>query len=184
MAGISAALRGEPVPAEVRARALRRRRYLWTFEAGNAVLLPAIAAYLVRSSGARVGLATVSGAVLCGVLLLEGAAYWFLKRRQLRDGRAREPLPHRRVFAAVRAVGPTVLAVGALAWVSSLLSGAAGVDLVVGALLWLLAVAEHVNYHHVQLMHDTRADWRRLRRTRHLRRSFLAADLDRVDRSG
>lgn len=87
------------------------------------------------------------------------------------------------MFAAVRAVGPTVLAVGALAWVSSLLSGAAGVDLVVGALLWLLAVAEHVNYHHVQLMHDTRADWRRLRRTRHLRRSFLAADLDRVDRS-
>lgn len=184
MAGISAALRGEPVPDEVRTRALARLRYLWTFEAGNAVLLPAIAVYLVRSSGAGVGLATVSGALLSSVLLLEGAAYWFVKRRQLRDGRADETLPHQRLFAAVRAVGPAVLAVGVLGWLVPAARAAALADVLAGALLWLLAVAEYVNYHHVQLMHDTRADWRRLLRTRRLRRSFMAADLDRVGRGG
>jgi hypothetical protein len=37
-------------------------------------------------------------------------------------------------------------------------------------------VFEHVNYFHVQLMYDTRADVRRLRASG-LRRSHLAADL-------
>jgi hypothetical protein len=39
-------------------------------------------------------------------------------------------------------------------------------------LAWL---EEH--YFHWQLMHDTRADWRRLRASGWLRRSFLSADL-------
>jgi hypothetical protein len=41
-----------------------------------------------------------------------------------------------------------------------------------------------VNYFHRQLMHDTRADMRRLLSTRRLRRSFLALDLARADGRG
>jgi hypothetical protein len=46
-----------------------------------------------------------------------------------------------------------------------------------GLLLYGLAVAEYVNYFHWQLMHDTRADLRRLLRTGRLQRSHLYADL-------
>lgn len=46
-----------------------------------------------------------------------------------------------------------------------------------GLVLYGLGLAEYVNYFHRQLMHDTAADWRRLLRTRRLRRSHLAEDL-------
>ena len=44
-------------------------------------------------------------------------------------------------------------------------------------LLFVLAVAEYVNYFHWQLMYDNRADIRRLVRTGRLCRSHLYADL-------
>jgi hypothetical protein len=45
--------------------------------------------------------------------------------------------------------------------------------------LWLFALLEHVNYFHVQLSHQTRADLARLVRTRRLRRSHLSRDMAR-----
>jgi hypothetical protein len=49
-----------------------------------------------------------------------------------------------------------------------------------GVVLVALAVAEHVNYFYRQLMHDTRADLRRLWRTRRLHPSHLNIDLRRL----
>ena len=48
------------------------------------------------------------------------------------------------------------------------------------AFLVAFAGLEHVNYFHVQLMHDTRADWAYLLRHRRLRRAPLADDLRRT----
>lgn len=178
--GIGAALRGEPVPDTVRGRAVRRLRTLWALEALNAVLVPGVGVYLVASASRGVGLPTAAGGVLCALWLVQGAAYWRIKQLQV-QGRARSaPLPGWRAFALLRRTGPALLAVGAACWAAPWALGAAGVDVAVGATLWLLAVLEHVNYFHYQLMHDTRSDWRRLRRTRRLRRSFLSLDLDRA----
>lgn len=114
------------------------------------------------------------GFALCAVLLLEGAAYWTAKLRQLATGRA--VLPAARVFAAARLVNVPLLAAGVLltAWHAS--GTPAGVP---GVLFALFAVLEHVNYFHTQLMYDTRED-RRYRRERGLRRAHLARDLARA----
>lgn len=67
-------------------------------------------------------------------------------------------------------------AAGALV-VTFLATGSIDQDGVLGASLLVLAVLEHVNYFHVQLMHDTRSDLRRLWRSKRLRKSHLARDL-------
>lgn len=110
---------------------------------------------------------------LFALLLVEGAAYWLAKLHQLRTGRRHVPaLP---AFRAARVANPLVLAAGLAAT-----GYAAAVD--PGRASWpglafaLFAVLEHVNYFHVQLMHDTLADLRRFRSIG-LRTSHLARDL-------
>ncbi|GAB7040692.1 MULTISPECIES: hypothetical protein [Catenuloplanes] len=103
------------------------------------------------------------GFALFALLLVQGAAYWLAKLRQ--TGRT---VPGLRFFRAARLVNPALLVAGLLV--------TAGTRAWPGLFFAVFAVLEHVNYFHVQLMHDTRADLRRL--TRHgLRRSHLARDL-------
>lgn len=173
-------MRGVPVPEPVRARALARLRYLWQWEAANVVLVPVLTALTMRSFNGSIGPATVVGAALCSAWLAVGALYWRIKLDQLAAGTISTPLPRRRLFATVRRFGPVLLGVAALAWIVPWATGSTSRgDLVAGVVLWLLAVLEHINYFHRQLMHDTSSDLRRLVATRRLRPSLLAEDLAR-----
>lgn len=115
----------------------------------------------------------VVGFVLFAWLLAQGGAYWFLKLRQLQLRLPR--LPGISAFRALRMLNVVLLVAGGAVVVLGVVRNP-------GAASWpglgfaVFAVLEHVNYFHVQLMHDTRADWRRLRSSG-LRRSHLAADL-------
>ncbi|GAA2850125.1 hypothetical protein Acy02nite_33250 [Actinoplanes cyaneus] len=118
----------------------------------------------------------ISGFAAFAVLLVVGAVYWALKLRQLRR---REPhLPGRRQFAAVRAVLPVVLAVVLIVCVIAVARepGAASWP---GLAFAFFGALEYVNYFHVQLMHDNRADLRRLG-TVGFRRAHLSRDLRSV----
>jgi hypothetical protein len=109
-------------------------------------------------------------------LLAVGGWYWHRKLQQLRDGRPLEdamPVLHRARRDARRTLTALTMAM-AVSWVAAV-GGTA--DRAWATLLILLAWAEYSNYFHVQLMHDTRSDLARLRRTRRLRRSWLASDL-------
>ncbi|WP_229829948.1 hypothetical protein [Actinoplanes ianthinogenes] len=107
-------------------------------------------------------------------LLATGAAYWSMKLRQLRRKQPR--LPARRYFAAARILLP-------IATAAALIVCAVSVARLPGASSWpglafaVFAALEYVNYFHVQLMHDNRADLRRLF-TSGFRRSHLARDLN------
>ncbi|MFJ4962816.1 hypothetical protein EES43_16445 [Streptomyces sp. ADI96-02] len=166
-----------------RAALLKRLRTLTLLEAANIAL---IGWAVFAALGAPFSPANAAGYGLVAVLLIVGSAYWALKLRQLRTGARKPPLIGlfwwlRPLCALALAAGLAVLAVAApgrppSAWVP-------------GLVLYGLALAEYVNYFHRQLMHDTRADWRRLLRTRRPRRSHLAEDLrthrdDRVRTSG
>jgi hypothetical protein len=109
-------------------------------------------------------------------LLATGGWYWHRKLQQLRDGRPLEdavPVLQRVGRQARRLM--TVLTVGmGASWATATGSTA---DRAWATVLILFAWLEYVNYFHVQLMHDTRSDLARLRRTRRLRRSWLAQDL-------
>lgn len=110
------------------------------------------------------------------LLLVEGAGYWAAKRHQLR-GHARG-LPGERAFRAALVVNPVLLAVG-LAVTGYATATDPGRGTWPGLVFATFALLEHVNYFHVQLMHDTVADLRRLRSVG-LRRSHLACDLGRA----
>ncbi|MDR7279500.1 hypothetical protein [Catenuloplanes atrovinosus] len=123
---------------------------LWGWAAFGALGLPATALDL-------------AGFALFALLLAEGAGYWLAKLCQ--TGRT---VPGLWFFRAARLINPVLLAAGLIltvtgrAWAGLFFTG--------------FAVLEHVNYFHVQLMYDNRADLRRLAR-RGFRRSHLARDL-------
>ncbi|MEU2939476.1 hypothetical protein ABZ620_00775 [Nocardiopsis alba] len=126
--------------------------------------------------------ANLAGFAVCSVLLIQGSAYWYLKLRQLDRG---ERLPAgMAVFGVLRVVNPILLLVSGayIGW--TLLNGVSWwTEVLLGIVLWVLAVLEQVNYFHVRLSYDNRADLSRLMRTRRLRRSHLARDLGRARRA-
>ncbi|MGH3648009.1 MAG: hypothetical protein ACRDTM_12640 [Micromonosporaceae bacterium] len=123
-------------------------------------------------------LPNLAGFCLFAVLLVEGAGYWLAKLYQLRT---REPaLPGVSIFCAARVVNPVLLAIG-VSVTGYAVANAPGLASWPGLGFALFAVLEHVNCFHVQLMHATTADLRRLR-SGGLRRSHLARDLKRPSR--
>ena len=151
----------------------RRLRSLAVMELLNVALQAGLWFGLV---GLPVTVANLIGYGLFAVLLLEGATYWLAKLRQLRGRRPH--LPGVRVFRAARVVNPAILAAGLLITGRAVFADPGRASWP-GLAFALFAVLEHVNYFHVQLMHDTVADLRRLRSVG-LRRSHLARDLARA----
>ena len=119
--------------------------------------------------------ANLAGFAAFAVLLPEGAAYWAAKLRQLSSRRSR--LPGARWFRAARVANLPLLA-AALALTATAAWTRPGRGSWLGLGFALFAVLEHVNYFHLQLMHSTRADLRRLLATGP-HRSHLATDLSR-----
>ncbi|MER7416286.1 hypothetical protein ABT346_05775 [Micromonospora peucetia] len=153
-----------------REAARRRLRSLVGWELLN---VPLQAWLWFRLVGVPLTAVNLAGFGAFAALLVVGAAYWALKLRQLRR---REPrLPGRRHFAAARAALPILLAVVVTACAVAVVR-APGAQSYPGLAFGIFAALEYVNYFHVQLMHDNRADLRRLA-TVGLRRSHLARDL-------
>ncbi|MFI5914198.1 hypothetical protein [Dactylosporangium sp. NPDC051541] len=147
----------------------RRARTLAVLELVNVFLLSWLFFGVLH---VRPTLPNVLGMTLIALFLLIGAAYWALKYAQL-AARHRHPAGMH-VFRALNWLGVAALAAGAVV---------IGLDPTLPAVLfWLFALLEYVNYFHVQLMHDTRADLRRLARTGRPHRSHLRRDLQRPPR--
>jgi hypothetical protein len=155
------------------ARRMRTAAVLEAFNAGWLALL------IFGVAGAPLSVANLVGYGVLAVLLLEAAAYWTLKHRQLRS-HARCP-PGLAGFRVLRPANVSLLAAALVVIVIATIRQP-GADTWPGAGFWLFGLVEHVNYFHVQLSHQTRADLRRLVRTRRFRRAHLATDLARCRR--
>lgn len=122
--------------------------------------------------------ANLSGFMLVTFVLLQGSAYWMGKRRQLGGHRA-AAVNVVRVLRVLAPVNVVLIAIGVVPIVVEAQSGSLG-RFWLGAALWILAVAEHINYFHFQLAYGRRADRAWLLRNRRLRRSHLSRDLSRL----
>ncbi|MEU2601383.1 hypothetical protein [Streptomyces hirsutus] len=158
-------------PTRSRAALATRLRTLAVLELANIFLIGWV---VFVSLDAPATAANTAGYLLVTWHLFIGAGYWAVKLRQLRDALPRPPLIA--VFRRLRSVCAAGLAVG-LVVIATSFAGQPGAAWVPGLVLYGLALAEYVNYFHWQLMHDTRADWHRLLRSRRLRRSHLSEDL-------
>ncbi|MFI6789788.1 hypothetical protein ACIBG4_20925 [Nonomuraea sp. NPDC050383] len=144
------------------------------------VNIPLIAGVLTGMLGMPLTLANSAGLVLVLLVLAEGGVYWWLKFAQLSS---RAPIPAgMAVYRMISPINVGLFVAGAVVVGASLVMGGSGAQVWPGAALWVFALLEHVNYFHLQLMHDTRADLGHLVRTGRLRRSHLALDMARVSR--
>ncbi|MFN5496085.1 MAG: hypothetical protein ACK5C3_05860, partial [bacterium] len=163
---------------------IRRLTNYWKIEAGNAVLIPAIAVYFVLRSGATITPALVLSGLACSFLLVIGT---IVLRMMLRKARG-EPNPTKGRVALLAwmrwpAIGLCVAAAVALG--AQCIADGVQLDarFVAPAILLLLAVLEYINYYHFQLQHfDHAPDWQRLVSGRGFRRSHLAREIDRWKR--
>ena len=152
-------------------RMARRMRVQGSVELVDVALLPAV---VLRLMGPSPG--NVAAWVAVDAVLVVGAGYWFA-----RSARARHRLPrtpHLGVFAVARPVLVAVVSVTAIVDVVDVATGS-GAARWVAPPLWLFAVAEYVNYFHVQLSYRSRADIRRLVRHRRLVPAHLGRELSR-----
>lgn len=155
----------------------RRLLFLCVLELVN---IPLYGFVLFGMLGAPPSPANLAGFGMFALLLVEGSAYWWLKLRQTARG---DRLPAgMAVFSVLRRVDIALFALTGALVVWTWAEGAHWTETAVAVPLGLFAVLEYVNYFHVQLMHDNRADLERLRRTRRLHRSHLARDMARAAR--
>ena len=163
---------------------VRRLNTYWKSEAGDALLIPALAVYLVLRSGGKVSTALVLSGLACSLLLVIGTVVLRMMLRRAR-GEARAdadwiPLLDRMRWPAIGLCVAAAIANGA-DWISG--NAELSVQFVAPAVLLLLAVLEYVNYYHVQLQHfDHAPDWQRLVSGRGFRRSHLAREIERWKR--
>lgn len=150
-----------------------RLRRTATVEALNIGIL-AVVFFVVASVPATT--ANLVGYGLVALLLLEGSGYWWLKHRQLLSG-ARCP-GAMGTFRVLRAANVVLLLIAVPVIVVELWYRP-GAQSWPGLAFAVFAVAEHVNYFHIQLSHQSRADLRRLVRTLRLPKAHLAKDLRR-----
>ncbi len=148
-----------------------RLRTLATLELANIVWIGWV---VFTALNAPTSAVNTVGYGLVAAHLIIGAGYWAVKLRQLRAGLRRPPMIG--VFRWLRPVCAMGLAAG-LVVIAASFTSRPGATSVPGLVLYGLALAEYVNYFHWQLIHDTRADWRRLLRTRRLHRSHLYEDI-------
>lgn len=150
---------------------LRRLRTLAILEFANVVIISVVLLGFFRMPPT---LSNLTGLGLVAVFLVEGGAYWWLKSRQLVSGAAAPAGMD--AFRLLKRANVGLLAVGAMVVAVDSVTGGVGVRTWPGVALWAFALLEYVNYFHVQLMHDTRADLARLA-AHGFRRSHLARDL-------
>lgn len=164
-------------------RVIARLRRLRDWEGIAVGLMPAIAVYVWPEIDSLGGwLIRVPALAMVSLILAQGTVYWHLKLRSVRN---RIPLPTWFCGAFRRARAAS--AAGLLASVAVLigsyaLGNGSTPDLAWGLGLLTFATLEYVNYFHVQLMHDSFADWRYLVRHRRLREAPLRTDLRRICR--
>ena len=155
-----------------------RLRNLRNLEAFNVLLFWGLFAWSWRGAGWPSTWGVRAYALLIvSVILVEGACYWHLKLESLST---RRPLPgwFARTFTRLGRLNLALVALAApVALLLYRLGLSSSTDLILGLLLLIFAVLEHINYFHLQLMHDNRNDLAYLRRHRRLRRSPLAQDL-------
>lgn len=176
---------GDDVGRDARARRAPRAFGLYAaMEAGNIVLLPALAVFLTRPDSGPEIAALALASFAAGVFLLVGTLYWRGVHRRLRhgDGQALR----RAVAFADRAERPglALILLSALVFLWALGSEGWSGAVIAGGALTLLALLEWVNYYRRQLQHfDNGADLRRLLSGRGFKRSHLGRELAAYRRS-
>ncbi len=157
---------------------LRRLRSLRNWEFLNIFLLPAFLWYILGEASAATWLLYGSAMGLICWLLVQGTLYWHLKLRATARKTRTLPAFFVPTFMTFRMSNLVCFVLFPLLAGDLRSTGQIHTSQLVGAsLLWFFAILEHINYYHLQLMHDNPHDIRYLIQHKRLRPSPLATDL-------
>jgi hypothetical protein len=167
---------------KTRADLLKRLDPYWKMEAANVLFVPA---FLIWLSDWRLSWITLAPMVAIMLLLVIGTLYWRGKVRQLRGDGGDFSVLLRRISSwrqpalALTLCGCVSAMLGWL--VPSWSAGLADRNIATGCAV--LAVLEYINYYHRQLQHfDNRDDFQRLLAGKGFRKSWLARDIEVLNR--
>jgi hypothetical protein len=174
---------------------IRRLSWYWPMEAANVVLVPAFAIGAVLWAGERIPPTMIYALYPNIALLAIGALYWRAALKRLQG----DPKPMAYWLGWFSGLQRFVVVFLFLACGAALIDLWSGGGVTVGRIailaLVVLALAEYVNYYHIQLQHfDHAPDFKRFLAGRGFRPSHMARDLKayraakaaprRVNRSG
>lgn len=157
---------------------IRRLSWYWPMEAANVVLVPALAIGAVAWAGERVPPTLIYALYPNIAMLAIGALYWRAALKRLQG----DPKPMAYWMGWISGLQRFVVVLVFLACGAALIDlwsggGVTAARIAILALV-VLALAEYVNYYHVQLQHfDHAADFRRLLAGKGFRPSHMARDL-------
>lgn len=157
---------------------IRRLSWYWPMEAANVVLVPALAVGVVLGAGERVPPALIYALYPNIAMLGIGALYWRAALKRLQG----DPKPMAYWLGWISGLQRFVVVFLFLACGAALIDFWSGGGVTAGRIailaLIVLALAEYVNYYHVQLQHfDHAADFKRFLAGRGFRQSHMARDL-------
>lgn len=157
---------------------IKRLSWYWPMEAANVVLVPALALGAIAYAGERVPAALIYALYPNIAMLGIGALYWRAALRRLQG----DPKPMAYWMGWISGLQRFVVVFLFLACGAALIEVWSGGGATVGRIailaLVVLALAEYVNYYHIQLQHfDHAADFKRLLAGRGFRASHMARDL-------
>ncbi len=157
---------------------LRRLRSLRNLEFLNIFLLPFVMWLMLgKATEATWLLYGWAMGLVCWVLV-QGTLYWHLKLRATKAKTRTLPAYFVPTFTAFRVTNLLGFAIFPLLAGYLRATGQIAISsLVIASLLWLFAILEHINYYHLQLMHDNPHDIRYLIQHQRLRPSPLQSDL-------
>jgi hypothetical protein len=147
-----------------------RFKYLWTWELINAFIMFA-ALVLIMSLNIRIGFPTLLATASVGVLLVAGAAFAYLKYRDLKAGTHRIR-NYAMTLNLLRWLFPVLLA-GVLGLIYAQSGFERSPEMWLWVPLYVLAVLEYINYFHVQLMYDNPGDVQHLAKHRKPKRGLI-----------
>ena len=157
---------------------LRRLRSLRNWEFLNIFLLPFVLWLILGQATAATWLLYGYAMGLVCWLLMQGTLYWHLKLRALTRKTRRLPSYFVPTFLTFRLSNLVCFVLfPLLAGYLRATGQVQGGQLVGATLLWFFAILEHINYYHLQLMHDNLHDIRYLIQHKRLRPSPLRSDL-------
>lgn len=158
---------------------IKRLRYLWTWELFDSFFLPAVVVFAAVRLQKSVGFFAIYAMGLVTWILWQGAAYWGLKLRAVKENSEIEA-KYLRWFGRFKGINWFLIGLLPLLLIGKGLMGdlfTSALDLTTGLGFYALAVLEQINYYYYQLMYDCTSDWRYLMTHKRLKRSKLSREM-------
>ena len=156
---------------------IKRLRYLCYGELLNVFAVPFALWYFAFKRGETPGLISSVAAIFVSFILLQGVVYWRMKLTATQTD-SEISVEKLKLFRPIRSLNWLILIAW---WAIALLTGPhTQFEWIAGIFLWTLVLLEQINYFYFQLMYDFSADWKRLLKTRRLRKPSLRRQLERL----